>query len=118
MKAMLLKLQQKSLDIIGFLQKLTKVKQRIKNLNQKYSFYKKKLKKLRWIKIIPVKVDIGEIPLYVEILVRDGKIRLCDFGWAYEYNTENPKEWNHLGNKQEADIVCFNDSVNQVLNSC
>ena len=54
----------------------------------------------------------------VEILVRDGKIRLCDFGWAYEYNTENPKEWNHLGNKQEADIVCFNDSVNQFLNSC
>ena len=32
---------------------------------------RKKLKKLRWIKIIPVKVDIGEIPLYVEILVRD-----------------------------------------------
>ena len=28
-----------------------------------------------------------------EILVRDGKIRLVDFGWAWELDQENPPEW-------------------------
>lgn len=28
-----------------------------------------------------------------ELLVRKGKLGLCDFGWAYELDKDNPKNW-------------------------
>lgn len=45
-----------------------------------------------------------------EILVDKGKIRIIDFGWAYEKNKDNPKSWpDCLGNDFKYDKNVFND---------
>ena len=45
-----------------------------------------------------------------EILVDKGKIKIIDFGWAYEKNKDNPKSWPEcLGNDFKSDKNVFND---------
>ena len=45
-----------------------------------------------------------------EILVDKGKIKIIDFGWAYEKNKDNPKSWpDCLGNDFKYDKNVFND---------
>jgi len=52
---------------------LSKVGELIKKIKNIYSIYKKGLDKIEWIKLIPVHVEKGEIPIYVEILIKDRK---------------------------------------------
>ena len=55
---------------LGLVQ-LGKVEERIKNLKKIYTIYREALQKLEWIKLIPVDVEDGEVPLYVEIMVEE-----------------------------------------------
>lgn len=56
-----------------------------------------------------------------ELVIQDGKIRLVDFGWAYDYQTPNPVDWpNGLGDNFKCgdhfdDKCSFNKSVNHIL---
>ena len=47
------------------------VKERISNLIDIYKMYQDTLKGMDWIKLIPVHVENGEIPLYVEVMVEE-----------------------------------------------
>ena len=55
---------------LGLVQ-LAKVQERIDNLKIIYSKYREALKKIEWLKLVPVHVEKGEIPLYVEVLVKE-----------------------------------------------
>jgi len=55
---------------LGLVQ-LGKVEERINNLKKIYIEYREALKAIDWIKLIPVYVEEGEIPLYVEVLVEE-----------------------------------------------
>tara|TARA_B100001175_G_scaffold146735_1_gene124440 strand:- start:8537 stop:9637 length:1101 start_codon:yes stop_codon:yes gene_type:complete len=52
---------------IGELKKLTEKKNKLKNI---YNLYAKGINKLKLIKIIPVNINNGEIPLYIEIVCK------------------------------------------------
>ena len=56
---------------IGITQ-LKKFKEK-KNLIKIYKFYEKELKKIKFIKLIPVSINNNEIPLWIECLVDDRK---------------------------------------------
>ncbi|MBI2664014.1 DegT/DnrJ/EryC1/StrS family aminotransferase [Candidatus Woesearchaeota archaeon] len=49
---------------------LSQVKQRIEHVRKIYMKYEAALKEIRHLKIIPVNLEAGEIPIYVEILCR------------------------------------------------
>ena len=55
---------------LGLVQ-LAIVEERIKNLIRIYTIYRDALEELEWINLIPVNVEDGEIPLYVEIMVEE-----------------------------------------------
>ena len=55
---------------LGLVQ-LRKVGERIRNLKEIYKKYAEGIEKINWIKMIPVYVDRGEEPLYVEVLVEE-----------------------------------------------
>ena len=55
---------------LGLVQ-LAKVQERIDNLKIIYSKYREALKKIEWLKLVPVHVEKGEVPLYVEVLVKE-----------------------------------------------
>ena len=55
---------------LGLVQ-LGKVSERISNLEKIYRTYREGLQGMDWIKLIPVDIDKGEIPLYVEILIEE-----------------------------------------------
>ena len=55
---------------LGLVQ-LGKVDERIRNLKEIYKKYDEAIEKINWIKLIPVHVDKGEVPLYVEVLVEE-----------------------------------------------
>ena len=48
-----------------------KVKKRIENLKLVYENYRSALLELDYLKLIPVNIEEGEIPLYIEILVEE-----------------------------------------------
>ncbi len=50
------------------LAQLKKVEDRITSVNRIYSRYTKGLKELSFLKIIPVNVSLGEVPLFIEVL--------------------------------------------------
>lgn len=59
---------------LGLVQ-LGKVGERIRNLLDIYKKYAESIEKIDWIKLIPVHVEEGEIPLYVEVLAEErGKL--------------------------------------------
>ena len=55
---------------IGLVQ-LSKVKERIENLKLVYDKYKNGLSDIDYLKLIPVEIEQGEIPLYIEVLIED-----------------------------------------------
>lgn len=55
---------------IGLVQ-LRKIDERINNLKKIYGTYCDALKEVEWMKLVPVRVGQGEIPLYVEVLVEE-----------------------------------------------
>lgn len=55
---------------IGLVQ-LKKVNDRIENLKYIYEKYKNSLSELNFLKLIPVDIENGEIPLYIEVLVEN-----------------------------------------------
>ena len=62
---------------IGLVQ-LAKVKDRINNLIIIYKMYQNGLYDMGWIKLIPVNVENGEIPLYIEVMV-EKRERLIEY---------------------------------------
>jgi dTDP-4-amino-4,6-dideoxygalactose transaminase len=52
---------------------LSKVDYLIKKIKKVYSIYKQGLDGIRWIKLIPVYIEKGEIPIYVEVLIKNRK---------------------------------------------
>jgi dTDP-4-amino-4,6-dideoxygalactose transaminase len=62
---------------LGLVQ-LGKVEERLKNLKKIYTIYRDGLQELDWIKLIPVHVEKGEGPLYVEIMV-DERSKLMEY---------------------------------------
>jgi len=56
--------------LIGLVQ-MQRVQERINSLKAIYQKYREALLEMDWIKLIPVHVENGEIPLYVEILVEE-----------------------------------------------
>lgn len=65
------------LSSIGIVQ-LTRLQERIKKVKSIYKKYEEKLPGLGFIKLIPVNLENGEIPLYVEVLTPHRK-KLVDF---------------------------------------
>ena len=55
---------------IGLVQ-LSKVKERIEKLKLVYEKYKDGLSEIDYIKLVPVDISKGEIPLYIEVLIED-----------------------------------------------
>ena len=55
---------------LGLVQ-LAKVHERINNLNVIYKMYQDAFQGMEWIKLIPVYIENGEIPLYVEVMVKE-----------------------------------------------
>ena len=55
---------------LGLVQ-LAKVSEKINNLNVIYKMYQDGLQGMEWIKLIPVYIENGEIPLYVLVMVED-----------------------------------------------
>ena len=55
---------------LGLVQ-LGKVEERINNLKKIYSKYREALNEIEWLKLVPIHVEKGEIPLYVEVLVKE-----------------------------------------------
>lgn len=55
------------------------------------------------------------------ILVRDGKLRLIDFGWATTYNQVIPNDWPNgvlkpaLKNKRKNDRLAFEKAIRRVI---
>lgn len=62
---------------VGLVQ-LSKAKEKINKLNEIYAKYFESIKSLSYIKIIPVNVFGGEVPLYVEIMCNE-RSKLIDF---------------------------------------
>ena len=62
---------------IGIIQ-LKKIKERIKHIKKIYKMYEEAIKDMSKIKIIPVDVSNGEVPLYVEVLCENRK-KLVNF---------------------------------------
>ena len=57
---------------------LGKVQNRISNIKKIYSLYQEALKKINGINLIPVDIEHGEIPLYVEVIV-DEREKLVEY---------------------------------------
>jgi dTDP-4-amino-4,6-dideoxygalactose transaminase len=57
---------------------LERVEQRSSHIKAVYSIYEKELKQFSFLKLIPVAVSSGEIPIYVEVLCRERE-RLVTF---------------------------------------
>ncbi len=70
---------------IGLVQ-LDKVNDRIENLKKLYEKYKSGLSDLNFLKLIPLDIERGEIPLYIEVLVEERE-RLVEYLFSNNIET-------------------------------
>jgi len=70
---------------IGLVQ-LDKVNDRIENLKKLYEKYKSGLSELNFLKLIPLDIERGEIPLYIEVLVEERE-RLVEYLFSNNIET-------------------------------
>ena len=53
------------------LSQLAKVKQRLTSLNQVYEKYAAEMERFPFLRLIPINISEGEVPLYVEVLCKE-----------------------------------------------